>query len=239
MSFDLNLQTVCNHRIDKELVTLDPDRRSIRASKPIAASNVILFASSDAVSMPLYSIVSDPQALMPNLSRKVYFKKKWNSVEDFFELTYITISDFCPKCVGFNYIDDVSYNTQGDFLTLINEILLLQNLEKFTVTELQSNPFQLFIGTTLVKLLGQRVSDPSYLSSKVTQEINNTLSVLKQLQKQYQNTGRAVTQGELLDQVSNISVQFDTVDPSILRAEVTAQAVSGKSVNFTQLLKIA
>jgi hypothetical protein len=239
MSFDLNLQTVCNHRIDKELVTLDTDRQSLRASRPIAASNVVLFASGDAVSNSLYSVIYDSQATLSNQSRKISLKKKWNSIEDFFELSYITISGFCPKCVGLNYIDDVSYNIQGDFLTIVNELLLLQNLEKFTVTELQSNPFQLFIGTTLVKLLGQRVSDPSYLSSKVTQEINNTLSVFKQLQKQYQNTGRAVTQGELLDQVTNISVQFDTTDPSILRAEVTAQAISGKSVNFTQLLKIA
>ena len=239
MSFDLNLQTVCNHRVDKELVTLDTDRRSIRVSKPIAASNVILYASSNAVATSLYSLVYDSQAQDASQSRKVYFKKKWNSVEDFFELSYTTISGYCPKCVGFNYINDVSYNSQGDFLTIVNEPLLLQNLEKFTVTDLQSNPFQLFIGTTLVKLLGQRVSDPSYLASKITQEINNTLSVLKQLQKQYQYTGRAVTKGELLDQVTNISIQFDTVDPSILRADVTAQAVSGKTVNFSQLLKIA
>jgi len=102
MSFDLNLQTVCNHRIDKELVTLDTDRQSLRASRPIAASNVVLFASGDAVSNSLYSVIYDSQATLSNQSRKISLKKKWNSIEDFFELSYITISGFCPKCVGLN-----------------------------------------------------------------------------------------------------------------------------------------
>jgi hypothetical protein len=240
MSFDLNLNTVCDHRIDKEAVTLGADRRSIVASKPIASSNVVVFASNDPVSTALYNLVADTTPGLPvNQTRKVYLTFKWRSVEDYFELSYNTISGYCPKCVGLNNINDVSYTIEGDFYTIRNEPLLLQNLEKFTVTELQSNPLQLFIGTNLVSLLGQRVTDTSYISTKITQEINNTLQVLKSLQTNLTYAKRAVTSGELLDKVVSIKVNFDTVDPSILRAFIVAQAQSGKTVTFTQFLQVA
>jgi hypothetical protein len=240
MSFDLNLNTVCDHRIDKEAVTLETDRRSIRATKPIAASNVEVFASSTKLAKSLYGLVADPAQNVPvNQNRMVYLAFKWRSTEDFFELSYNTLSGYCPKCVGFNQINDVSYNVDGDFYTLRNEPLLLQNLEKFTVTELQSNPFQLFIGTNLVKLLGQRITDTSYIATKITQEINVTLQTLKGLQDNLRYANRAVTDGELLDKVNSIKVNFDPSDPSIIRALIVAQAKSGKTVNFTQFLKIA
>jgi hypothetical protein len=240
MSFDLNLNTVCDHRIDKESVTLDTDRRSIRASKPIASSNVDVFASTDQLVRSLYNLVYDSKQNIPiNQNRKVYLAFKWRSPEDFFELSYNTISSYCPKCVGLNQINDISYNVEGDFLVLRNEPLLLQNLEKFTVTELQSNPFQLFIGTNLVKLLGQRITDTSYIATKITQEINTTLQTFKSLQTNLTYAKRAVTQGELLDKVTTIKVNFSKVDPSILTAYIEAQAQSGKGVSFTQFLKVA
>jgi hypothetical protein len=169
----------------------------------------------------------------------IYLKKKWKSVEDFWNISYVTISSYCPKCTGFNVINDISYDIRGNLLTIRNEPLLLQNLEKFTVTELQSNPFQTFIGTNLVKLIGQRISDPSYISSKVTQEISSTLQVLKDLQGQYATTGRAVTDGELLNTINNVKINFDEKDPTILRADITATAKSGRGVSFSQFLQVA
>ena len=229
MSFDLNLNTVCNHRIDREAVVLGADRRSITTAQPIASSNVVVYASSSPLSTALYSLVSNTALNIPiTQTRKVYLASKWRSVEDFFELSYNTINDYCPKCVGLNNINDVSYTVEGDFYTLRNEPLLLQNLEKFTVTELQSNPLQLFIGTNLVKLLGQRVTDTSYVSTKITQEINTTLQTLKSLQGNLTYTNRATTNGELLDKVISIKVNFDTTDHSILRALVVAKLSPGK-----------
>jgi hypothetical protein len=235
MSFDLNLTTTCDHRIYKEPVTLDDDRRTLRVSKPVSASKMDVFASDDLVPKSEYLIVSDTQFQ----SKVVMFKKKWKSVEDYFSIGYITIKNFCSKCVGLEIIQDIGYDIRGNFLVLRNEPLLLQNLEKFVITELRSNPFQQFIGTGLVQLIGQRISDTSYIVSKVTQEINTTLEVLKDLQNVLVNSNRAVVNGELLDTVDNIKANFDRNDPTILRVDITVRAKSGRGLTFSQFIKIS
>lgn len=238
MSFDLHIQRTCNHSVYRELTTLADDRRSIRVSKPLAAAALSLFASNDSVPSTEYIIVDDPLTIDVTRPRMIYLRNKWKSLQDYWEVTYQTISSYCPKCVGRNYLDDIQYNVKGDFLVIRNENLLLQNLEKFTVTELQSNPFHTFIGTTLVKLLGSRITDSAFMTNKITQQITSALNVLKSLQEQYAQTGRAVTDGELLDVVENVVVRIDDEDPTILRADVTARAKSGQTADYTQYLQL-
>lgn len=240
MSYDLVLATVCDHRIYKERVTLESDRKTMRLSKPMASSNLDVYASDDIVSKTSYIIIDDPvETTGVNVNRMVYLKEKWKSPEDFFDINYVTLKNFCPKCAGNDQIDDISYDIQGNLNLVRNERLLLQNVEKFTITELQSNPFHLFVGTGLVKLIGQRVSNQSYITTKVTQEISTTLQVFKDLQRQYVAAGRTMTPGESLDVIESVKVIFDAQDPSILRADVAIRAKSGRTVNFSQFMKIA
>jgi hypothetical protein len=238
MSFDINIQRTCNHSVYRELVTLESDRRSIRLSKHLAAAALKLFASNVLVPSNAYIIIDDPVTINVTRPRMISLRNKWKATEDYWEATYYTLSRLCPKCVGRNFLDDIQYNVKGDFLKIRDENLLLQNLEKFTVTELQSNPFHTFIGTTLVKMLGSRITDSAFITNKITQQISTALNVLKSLQEQYVVTGRAVTQGELLDIVENIVVRIDDQDPTILRADVTARAKSGKIANYSQFLQL-
>jgi hypothetical protein len=237
MSFDLNLNTVCNHRIYREVTELDTDLRSLRLSQPLAASNVEVFASNNPIPESYYKIIYDPQTLNIQQPRLIFLNKKWRALEDYFEVNYVTLTGFCPKCIGLSQLDDISYDVRGSLYCVRNEKLLLQNMEKFTVTEVKSNPFHLFVGTSLVSMLGQKIRDMSYISAKITQEINTTLNILKDLQSQYQYTGRPVTSGEILDQVLSVKVNFDKQDPTILRVDVDARAQSGQSVYYSQYLK--
>jgi hypothetical protein len=219
-------------------VTLGDDRRSIRVSKPLAsAANLELYASDSLVPKVNYSIIFDPTTLTINQPRMILFENKWKSVEDYFNITYVTLSGFCPKCVGLNMLDDISYDVRGQLSTSTNERLLIQNLEKFTVTELGSNPFHLFIGTGLINLLGQRISDFDFLSTKIVQEIQSTFAKLKEMQQKYVQTGRPMTTGEQLDQVQDINITRDTTDPTIVRVAITVTALSGQALNYVQFLR--
>lgn len=238
MSFDLALYTVCNHRIDREVSALADDRRSLRVTKPIGATaNLAVYASWDQVPGKYYTIVADPLSVTAQQLRMVYFAAKWKAVEDYFEVSYTTIRSWCPKCAGLGFLDDISYDVRGQLAVVRNEDLLLQNLEKFTVTELGSNPFHTFIGTNLVTLIGQRIYDLDYLISQITQEIYSTLGKFKDMQQQYIKTGRPVTKNEQLDQILDVKVTQDTSDPTIIRAAVRLTAMSGKPLRYTQLLR--
>ncbi len=239
MSYDLKINTICNHRIYRELVLLEDDRRTIIMSQPLAASNTELFASNDLVPKSAYNIISDPDTITVQQPRLIQLNRKWQSIEDYFELNYITLSGFCPKCAGLNELDDISYGIRGALQVRRNEELLLQNMMKFTVTEKQSNPFHTYVGTFLVKLLGQKIIDSSYISTKITQEISATLDVLKSLQDQYRFTDRPVTDGELMDEIQNVKIRFDEEDPTIIRTEISVTAKSGRTVDYTQFLQLS
>lgn len=239
MSFDLKISTVCNHKIYRESVTLEDDRRSIRFGRPLAATNQELFASENLVPKNDYTIIYDPTAITVYQPRMIYLNNKWKSLEDYFEVNYVTLGTHCPKCAGLGIVDDFDYDIRGALRTVRNENLLLQNLEKFTVTERETNPFHTYIGTFLVKLLGQKIIDSSYTSTKITQEISATLEILKSLQDQYRYTDRPVTDGELLDEIQNIQIRFDEEDPTIIRTDISVTAKSGQTVDYTQFLQLS
>jgi len=239
MSFDLNITSLCNHQVFRELALIDTDRRTIRLEKPMGAtSNLEIYATDNFISSDLYEIVQDPLEIDVNRDRVIYFKNKWRSPTDYFEISYTTLPSFCAKCAGSNYLDDPQLNVQGDLLIIRDEYLLMQNVEKFIITAINSNTFHPFIGTNLQGLIGTRISNVSFVISQITAEISRTLQKLQDLQSQYQQTGRAVTTGEMLATINDIQVTQDTNDPSILRANVSVTAQSGQTVEFTQILKL-
>jgi hypothetical protein len=239
MSFDLNLATVCDHVIFRELSVMDPDLHTLRVSKPLVSSTGIqVFASDNLIPKTMYTVVFDPTATQDSQVRLIYFKNKWQSPTDFFEISYKTSSTYCPKCSGLNVIDDISYDVLGQLSTIRDEPLLAQNLEKWTITELNSNPFHAYIGTGLVQIIGQRIIDVDFMSARITQEISAALSRFQDLQGKYRLTGRTMTDGETLESVDDVQVKIDDNDPTLMRVDVTVTARSGKPLTFTQYMRM-
>jgi hypothetical protein len=114
----------------------------------------------------------------------------------------------------------------------------MQNVEKFTITKITSNPFQSFIGTSLEALIGTKITNPQFLITQITSEIVRALRKLQDLQSQYRQTGRPVTDGELLQSIESVTVTQNATDPTVFEANVIVTAVSGKTVEFVQVLKI-
>jgi len=240
MSFDLNLTTTCDHQVFRELQVLGSDRRIIRTDFPIASANTVkVYATDNLISSSFYDLVNDPNPSPASTGSKIIsFKDKWKALTDYFEISYLTLKNYCTKCVGSGFLDDISYNVRGDLPVLRDEFLLMQNVEKFTITKITSNPFQSFIGTSLESLIGTKVTNPQFLITQITSEIVRALRKLQDLQSQYKQTGRPVTNGELLQSIDSVTVTQNAVDPTEYDANVVVTAVSGKTVEFTQVLKI-
>lgn len=239
MSFDLNLTTLCDHKVFRELTLIDTDRRSIRLAMPLASNNSVrLYATDNLLPSSMYSIENDPTQIEVNQAKMIVLNDKWQSPSDYFEVTYVTLAGFCTKCNGGNYLDDISYDVRGALVEQRDEYLLMQNVEKFIITTISSNPFHSYIGTGLKGLIGSKITNFGFLVSQITSEITRALQKFQDLQSQYQLTGRVVTPGELLQTVNSIDVLPDADDPTIVRATVSVTAQSGKTVTFTQVLKL-
>lgn len=239
MSFDLSIGRVCNHKIYRELVLLEDDQRTLQLSKPLASGvDIQIFVTDNLIPKSLYSVIYDTDPQTNTRTRMISLSVKWKSPQDPFEISYLTTKEYCPKCIGLETLDDIGYDVRGELSVLRDEKLLLQNLEKWVITQLRSNIFHSFVGTGLISLIGQRVADSDFIASKVTQEITTALQKFQDLQGQYMLTGRPLTDGETLQSLDNVVVTIDENDPTVMRAEITVTARSGKSVEFTQFLRV-
>jgi hypothetical protein len=239
MSFDLNLSTACNHEVYRELSLIDESLRIVRLDKPLAvASTLKLYAADNLVPAGMYTIIDDPQQIEVQRSKVIMFTRPWRSAQDYFETTYTTLPSFCAKCSGSNYLDDVQFDVRGGLQMLRDEKLLLQNVEKFIVTRINSNPFHLGIGTSLTGLIGTKITNITFLVSRITAEISKALQKLQGLQSQLRLTGRKMSAGETLQAVNEVKVTQNESDPTVMTALIAVTAASGKTVEYIQYLKI-
>jgi len=242
MSFDLNLTTLCDHTVYRELAILDYDLRSLRLSKPLASSRITLYATDNLIPDSMYQIVEDERSGLPEsdpvLNKKILFNHLWRSFTDYFEVTYLTTVNYCTKCLGSKYLDDISYDVKGGLYTTRDERLLMQNVEKFVITRINSNSFHTFIGTSIEGLIGSRLNNVQFLITQLKAEVTRTLQKFQDLQAQYRESGRNLTSGEVLQSIDNVSVNQDVIDPTVFRISITVVAESGQTVTFDQIIRL-
>ena len=236
MSFDIKLTTKCDHLIYREQTTIDSDQHTIRTAYPIASIGTVkVYVCGNLIPNTMYNVVND---FNDPTVRVIYLKNRWKSPTDYFEINYLTTINYCNKCLGSGYYDDLSYDTQGNLAVVKDEYLLMQNVEKFTITKITSNPFHQEIGSALESLIGQRVTNISFLISQITSQVTMSLKKLQDFQTQLIKTGREVSLGEQLQAVISVNVTQNPNDPTILNVTVNVVEASGKTVSFEQIIKV-
>ena len=240
MSIDFKIQNQCDHVINWEQIPLQSDRKTFYLSYPLGAeaslsirmNNVVLLRSS-------FNVTTQPGANNGIYSKTyVTFKDSTKLYSPIVEARYTAASSYCPKCAGVKYLDDIIYGPNKDIVTVKDEYLLIQTLEKFIVTRVNSNPFHTWIGTSLHTLIGTKILDMDYLNSKIFDDVKKSVEDLKKTQDQYIKSGRAVSQGELFGELLSIDVQQDNTDPSTIQVVVKFTSRSGRALLFEQLLEL-
>ena len=225
MSQDYKLARTCDHKIFWEIAELDTeDMKSLLVASPIISSNIQVRATGNLLSPSEYMLVDNPS--VSYAPRKIYFRQRRKAVDDVYEVTYLTERTSCTKCVGLKVLDDIQYDNSGQIIMATDEYLLIQNVEKYVITNLGSNSFHNWVGTNLLQLTGQVVSDPDYLKTKITQEVSATLNKFKSMQSQQMGTQRPMSDGEILQLVESVNAQQDVSDPTIFRVDVSVRSRS-------------
>lgn len=236
MSYDPKLQNACDHRINWESYAINTDLKTIVLGYPVSSvKSVGLRISNVLISPDKYTIATTQKPLSLQLTSSILMSHKVKDWEPFIEVSYLTYANMCPKCVGVKTINDVIYTASGDIKMAQREYLLLQVLEKAIVTEINSNPFHNWYGTSLKSLIGTKITDLSFLRSKVQEQVSSAIEKVKNVQKSMVSSGRVVDPGELFGQLISINVD-QTDDPTMIQVTVVFTSQNGQTLEFAQLV---
>jgi hypothetical protein len=166
-------------------------------------------------------------------------KKKCPLYYPIVELQYVTLKAFCPKCWGTTVLDDFVYGPSKDVVTVQDEFLLIQTFEKLIITRINSNPYYSWIGTSIHKLIGKKITDIDYFTTKISEDVKKCVDDIKKIEAQYVSTGRSVSAGELFGNLLEVDVTQSTTDPTMLNVLVKYTAQSGKAVEYQQLVQLS
>lgn len=239
MSIDIKIQNNCDHVINWERVSLPVDRRSLSPTYPLGSTvslsvrinNVVMSSDSYTTSLNNDLTLSPTSTVKLNTVCPLYFP--------LVEMQYVTLKTYCPKCLGIATLDDYVYGPNKDVLTVKDEFLLIQTLEKLIITKLNSNPYYGWIGTTLHSLIGKKITDIDYFKTKISEDVKKCIDDLKKIEAQYISTGRSVSSGELFGNLLGVDVSVSDADPTLLNVLVRYTAQSGKTVEYQQLLQLS
>lgn len=238
MSSDIRIQNLCDHMVNWEEGSLQLDRKSILFSKPIASTaSLKVRVNNVEISPSKYTVSVNNEVLSADRPFFVILNSPTKLFQPLVEAQYVTIQTFCRKCLGIRYVDDFEYINDRDLRTVENEELLLQNVEKYIVTKVDSNPFHSWVGTDLYSLVGKKLLDQDLIVSRMTEQVNSAIDKLKTVQRQLQASGREVTPGEMFGDLLSLSV-VQQPDPSIFNIIVKFTSQSGKALQYEQPVDI-
>lgn len=239
-TIDIKIQNRCDHRLLGEIVQLEPDGRTLHPLYPIAADGAIeLRRSNILLAQSRYSTAPDPRNVLNDPYRKVVLAVPDIASDPYYEITYTTFLQYCPKCSGESVVDDIAIDSTGKPKTVSNTGLLAQSVEKAIITAAGSNRYHRWVGSRLNTLIGTKVNDQDLLVSEIKSSIRESLDALQEVQIEHMQVNNQVVNDEVLGSVESIDVVFDVNDPSIIRVAVDYTSRSGLVVNFTQELELA
>lgn len=240
MSIDFKIQNTCDHYINWESLLFYNDSKTIKPSYPIGAVRSFVLRINDVIIDPSrYDIFLNNDGMDLSPKSLVVMKEPFIVYYPIIEAKYTTLKTYCPKCAGTRILDDIVYGPNKDVVSVKDEFLLIQTLEKFIVTKLTSNRYYDWIGTSLHSLIGSKISDLSYFKTKITEDVRKAVDDLKSIQSQYISTGRTVTKGELFGELLSVVVSQYEHDPTMLEVLIKFTAQSGKALELQQLVELS
>lgn len=148
----------------------------------------------------------------------------------YFTVTYPVFPYHCLRCLTTEVENDYRFDAQGKPLMVEGYNLLYQACLKVLLTDLKSNIYFPWYGTTLRGLIGSKVVGGSVAGMR--QAVSTALTMLQNLQTAQAKYQR-VTAEERLFSVDNISVTPVPDDPTSFLISVDVRSYSSQSVNIS------
>jgi len=207
MSQDLKAEKVCDHKVVEDIAFLQDDRKTIKIPRIVAVSRSLVLKR-DGWIIPQdsrefgWSVAQDGDD--PG-KKRIILRKIQKSTDDFFEVSYITTVEWCPKCATQSVYWDFVIDKLGRLVMVKREEKLIQDVIKGTFTVRGSNIFHDWYGTLFEALIGSKLVNFDNTKLVIAQDVNSFFQNLKDLQSQ-QAQIQSVDQEELLDSLISVNV---------------------------------
>lgn len=189
--------------------------------------------------VPGWTVITDPTALPQQPNRLILFDQPLSSGTDFVEINYTTISQLCRRCGGTGVEFDWRIGGGGDVITVFDEALLIQELEKDFFTILGSNPFHTWYGTNLLDTVGTKLTAGGYAQNLIVGDIYTAFNRWQQIKTQQQdNVGQYVSDKEFPYRLLSVTLQQSQQDPTVIFVNITVQNRSNQPIQISRGLKI-
>lgn len=145
------------------------------------------------------------------------------------KVTYTVPWQRCVRCGGTQVENDYRFDAGGNVILIKDEDLLYQAALKILLTDLGSNPFHSWYGTTIRQRIGSKAL--SGVAAVLSEDVRRALSRMQNLQRQ-QAKYQTVSFKERLYAVLGVQVQQHRQDPSTFLIEVTVQNASSEPIRL-------
>lgn len=148
----------------------------------------------------------------------------------YFRVTYSVAPQQCLRCLGTEVENDFRYDAQNQPLMVRGFNLLYQSCLKIILTQVNSNIYYKWYGTSLVGAIGTKALAGA--APMIQQTVRKALTYLQSLQTK-QGQFQPLTAEERLYSVDRVDVIPSPVDPTTFLVDVQVRSFSNNPVNIT------
>lgn len=225
MSVELRLEQLCTHLVIDEVVHLESDLKTLRTLRPIANAQVELKINGHLVEDPTnpvygFKLVRDVTSVDAT-QRRLEFRSLRPSTHEYYQVTYYTRAAECRRCHGLRVEQDYRFDSNGALELVRNEQKLAQDVRKIVLTEIGSNRFHTWYGTSIPALIGGKISNAALIRSKMQSDIRTALTRYADTQRlQDRALPGTVDPRERFGTLLRLDVQQDVVEPTAYNIQI-------------------
>lgn len=239
MAYDIQLESLCDHRVHREIYLLDyasyEDGKSVRLIQPISDGNVKLWYNNVPVPQnhPAFGWTLEIDELSASIDpkHKIQFKNAIRDLNGIFEVSYSVRIDLCRKCFGVGILWDHPTDPTGRLRTVTRQQKLQQSLLKYILQRVNSNPFFPFIGTNIPNMINQKVVDIDAMREQIVLDVTIAVQALKEQQNAHWVVFRYGAE-EMVDRLINVEVLVDPEDPRAFAISMVVSSMAGTAFSF-------
>lgn len=189
--------------------------------------------------VPGWTVIADKNALARQPNRLILFDLPLASGTEFVEIDYTTIRQQCRRCGGTGVEYDWRISNNGDVITVQDEALLIQELQKDFFTLLGTNPFHPWYGTNLLDTIGSKLTTGGFVQNLIVSDIYTAFNRWQQIKTQQQTAvGQFVSDKEFPYRLLSVQLQQSNQDPTVIFVNITVQNRSTQPIQISRGLKI-